>query len=594
MQYLTTLLCSVAGLFGLASAQNSTFANPIIPGTHPDPSCIFVPELDETFFCISSSFAAFPGLPVYASRDLVTWKLASNVLSRPEQLPGIQTTQASTDGIWAPTLRHHDGTFYVTTTQVYGTRAYNDSSRWDNILFSTEDPFGNSWSDPVHFEFPGYDTSLFWDDDGTVYVEGSHYWRLWPGSLIATIDLDTGEVGELINTWNGTGGMAPEAPHTYKRDGWYYLVLAEGGTSENHMVTMARAHNIAGPYESSPLNPLLTNANTSEYFQAVGHVDLFQDASDNWWGAALSNRASGDYETFPMNRETVLTPVSWPSGEDFPVFDPVRGNMTGWPLPSGSSLPDHLGIGQLADADDDFNFVPDSDIPAHMVHWRFPADNHYAISPADSGHANTLQLLASRHNLTGYDGVTANQEGQTLLARRQTYTEFEFSVTLDYSDLAGQEDEAGVTLFLVPAYHFDIGVVMLPSRADEGQSHGWTDSDAGGAAVVPHLRFRGISGNQTDDTNVVPIPEAWGQEERKVKLQVVAVNETHYAFSAGPLGRDDKGEELLLGFCRGSQLSWGYTGTMVGVYATTNGGEEGSFRAWVGDWVYRGIRQVLE
>lgn len=110
---------------------NSTYTNPILQGFHPDPSCVFVPAWNNTFFCVSSSFLAFPGLPIHSSQDLKSWTLISNALHRPEQLPGLADVNAQTGGIWAPTIRFHDDTFYITTTLVYDSRATNDSSRWD-------------------------------------------------------------------------------------------------------------------------------------------------------------------------------------------------------------------------------------------------------------------------------------------------------------------------------------------------------------------------------------------------------------------------------------------------------------------------------
>ncbi|CCF41264.1 beta-xylosidase [Colletotrichum higginsianum] len=186
-------------------------------------------------------------------------------------------------GIWAPTLRYHDEAFWVVTTLVDDEKDAADASRWDNIIFKAKDPYDlKSWSDAVHFEFEGYDTEPFWDDDGKTYLNGAHAWKMGPWIQQTEANLDTGEVGEWKTIWSGTGGMAPEGPHIYRKDGWYYLLAAEGGTGLGHMVTMARSNNIDGPYESNPANPILTNANTTDYFQTVGHADLFQDHSGNW------------------------------------------------------------------------------------------------------------------------------------------------------------------------------------------------------------------------------------------------------------------------------------------------------------------------
>jgi beta-xylosidase len=165
-----------------AIAQNSTYNNPILPGFHPDPSCIFVPEWDNTFFCASSSFLAFPGIPIHASRDLQKWKLISNALNRPEQLPELNTLIKATSGIWAATIRYQDGLFYLVTTMVHDDQPNNSTTRFVNLIMTSTNPYSSaSWSDPVRFGFEGYDTSPFWDDDGQTYITGTFQWQVAPG-----------------------------------------------------------------------------------------------------------------------------------------------------------------------------------------------------------------------------------------------------------------------------------------------------------------------------------------------------------------------------------------------------------------------------
>jgi beta-xylosidase len=297
MMYFRWLIISV--VLGHVSAQNSTYQNPILPGFHPDPSCIFVPEFNNTYFCASSSFLVFPGVPIHASSDLREFKLISNALNRPSQLPGLNGTKRATSGIWAPTMRYRNGTFYVVTTHVYDDLPKNATNRFDNLIFTTTNPFNDSaWSDPVHFDFQGYDTSPFWDNDGQVYITGTYAWEVRPGIQMFTIDLKTGASGPVQNIWNGTGASAPEGPHIYKKDAYYYLLIAEGGTGSGHMVTMARAKNIRGPYESYPQNPVLTNGGGGFLFQNLGHADLFQDERHNWWAVALSVRQAPDGSQF--------------------------------------------------------------------------------------------------------------------------------------------------------------------------------------------------------------------------------------------------------------------------------------------------------
>ncbi|KAF4632151.1 hypothetical protein G7Y89_g5978 [Cudoniella acicularis] len=574
-------LRSVALLFVLASgslAQNTTYQNPILPGFHPDPSCIFVPERDDTFFCASSSFLVFPGIPIHASKDLQKWKLVSNVLNRPSQLPGLNTAKRATSGIWAPTLRYRDGTFYLVTTLVYDDYPKNSSARFDNLIFTSEDPYtSTAWSDPVHFEFPGYDSSPFWDDDGQVYITGTFAWEVSPGIQKLPLNIDTGEVGPTKNIWNGTGASAPEGPHLYRKDGYYYLMIAEGGTGAGHMVTMARSTSIDGPYEGHPHNPVLTNAGTTAYFQNVGHADLFQDGEGRWWAVALSVRQGSD-GSYPMGRETVLTPVTWEEGE-WPIFSNVSGKMSGWHIDSAPVVED--GEGSLVDSSFYGRFEPGSELGPEFVHWRFPVEGDYGISKEGS-----LQLRSSRANLTGSDGRSAEKEGQTFVGRRQVHSLFEFSATFDITALKREEEEAGVSVFLDQLHHYDLGIVMLPSSTKRKLS-----SSSNITSLAPHFRVRGITtvpAFTSSDLAVTAIPSPWiGQS---ITLKIQAKNITHYELSAGPLGK--KAEMKTIGYGNGLGLTWGFTGVLLSVYATTNG-RTGEFETFVSEWKYDGIGQVV-
>lgn len=572
-------ILTVAGFSAIALAANSTFQNPILPGFHPDPSCIFVPSWDNTYFCASSSFNAFPGIPIHASRDLQNWKLIGNAFSRPEMLPALATTNRSTGGIWAPTIRYREkrgkGTFWISTTLVFDDLPKDDVARWDNFVISSSNPYNStSWTDPVHFKFGGYDTSLFWDDNEDIYVVGSHEYSVWPGIQLASIDLKTGTTGPWSNPWNGTGGLAPEGPHIYKKDGFYYLMIAEGGTGTGHMVTMARSRNgIQGPYEPAPHNPLLTNANTTAFFQTVGHADLFQDIHENWWAVALSTRSGPDFRNYPMGRETVMTPVTWEKN-DWPIFQNVSGTESGWELTPPILISE--GQGPYVDAANYLTFPAASSIPLNLVHWRLPTAQTYLVSPP--GYDNSLVLGSSFLNLTSFDGYYTGGQGQTFIGQRQTDNLFTYTLDVDASNLREEEDEVGVSVFLVQRYHFELGVVLLPSSATS-------------TALAPHFRFRGISSTSIPDS-IFAFPPSMSLET-PMTIEVKAYNWTHYSYSAGP--RDQKHLMQTYGYAEGAQMSWGFTGTLVGPYATTNGrngSSNGAFHIAVSNWTYTPQGQI--
>ncbi|KAI0407275.1 glycosyl hydrolase [Xylaria palmicola] len=575
---------------------NSTYTNPILPGFHPDPSCIFVPEWDDTFFCASSSFNAFPGIPLHASKDLQNWKLIGHVLNRREQLPRLAETNRSTSGIWAPTLRYNEKTetFWLVTTLVDDDRRDNDASRWDNVIFNSKDPFNpQAWSKAVHFDFEGYDTSPVWDVDGKTYIVGAHAWRVSPGIMLAEANLNTGKVGEWKKIWDGTGGSAPEGPHIYQKDGWYYIIAAEGGTGLDHMVTMARSKSLYGPYESNPANPVLTSTKNG-YFQTIGHADLFQDASKNWWGVALSTRSGPEYLNFPMVRETVMVPVTWQKGK-FPVWSPVKGEMSGWPMPKENKK--LAGPGPFITEGDSIDFEPGTQLPAHFTHWRYPIPESYAVSPRERPGA--LRLRPSGLNLTALNGNYAGPAGQTFVGRRQQDTLFTFQVDVDFSPPATMgsetEAEAGVSAFLTQNHHLDLGVVMLPASSgtgvvspgaggeedDANLSSADASSSAAATELIPHFRFRGISYVPVPADLVVPVPPAW--RGKTLRLEIRAGNATHYAFSAGPADAMSQMRTLLE--ASNAPVSWGFTGVLLGVYCTSNG-NNGTTPAYFSRWRY--------
>ncbi|EIM92579.1 arabinofuranosidase [Stereum hirsutum FP-91666 SS1] len=568
---LLLLVCFYTGAVHAITEASSQWHNPILPGFHPDPSCTRVPEWNDTFFCATSSFNAVPGVPVFASKDLQNFRQIGNVITRKSQLPGLAATNGSTSGIWAPTIRYHEGTFYVVTTLVYDDRAANDSSRWDNIIFTSTNPYDtDSWSDPVHFTFEGYDTSPYWDSQGNSYIIGSHAWKIYEMIQGFGIDLNTGNItSDIHDMWPGTGGIAPEGPHVYESDGSFYLQIAEGGTGLNHETNYARSDSLFGNYTGDPENPVLTNANTTEYFQTVGHADLFNDTEGNWWTVALSTRSGPEFVYYPMGRETILTTAKWNEGE-FPTFTPVRGVESG-PLPSINK--DISGDGYWVGSDDDITFESNTTLPNHFVYNRFQDVSAYTISP--SGHPNTLALSPSVLNLTGRDARSAATP-QTFVGRRQEHIEFIFEVTLEFNSMQDQA-EAGVTVFLNQAQHFDLGVVMLsPDLATEAGLAPATTENNNDTTTSSYIRLRTITANSTNSgatdpfssPAILPLNSSTGT---KLKLQVEAVNHTTYAFRYTDGGNGS--EWKTVGWGNSSQVSGGFTGTIVGLFTTGNGND---------------------
>jgi hypothetical protein len=284
---------------------------PIIPGFHPDPS---VCRVGDDYYLANSSFEYAPGVPLWHSRDLLTWTLVGNALDRPEQfLPG---RAGSSQGVYAPTLRHHDGRFWLITTDVTGPSG--------QLVVSAEDPAG-PWSAPIYLEgLHGIDPDLAWDDDGTCFVTYCSSGPDGVGIAQVRVDLEKGiALEEPRWLWSGTGLAHPEAPHLYRRGAYWYLLIAEGGTERGHSVSVARATRPEGPYTGAPVNPVLSHRSTTHPVQNTGHADLVENPDGSWAMVYLAVRPRGYTPMFHVNgRETFLAGIDWV--DDWPVVDEDR------------------------------------------------------------------------------------------------------------------------------------------------------------------------------------------------------------------------------------------------------------------------------
>ena len=308
---LTTALIAIFSL-AVSFAQNVDLEihNPIIPGYHPDPS---ICRVGNDYYIVNSSFQYFPGVPIYHSTDLVNWEQIGNVLDRESQIPLM--TADSYGGIFATTIRYHEGTYYMVTTNV---------TTGGNFFVTAKDPKG-PWSEPVYLKQGGIDPSFLFEDGKCYMVSNPN------GIVLCEIDPVTGEqLTESKVLWYGTGGRYAEGPHIYKKDGWYYLLISEGGTEMGHGLTVARSRDIWGPYESNPVNPILTQfrqVSQGHQIQGTGHGDFVQAPDGSWWVVFLGfRRYGGDFHH--LGRETFIAPVTWSNG--WPVINdgqPIREEM---------------------------------------------------------------------------------------------------------------------------------------------------------------------------------------------------------------------------------------------------------------------------
>ncbi len=485
------------------------YSNPVISGFHPDPS---VCRVGEDFYLVTSSFEYFPGVPLFHSKDLVNWEQIGHVLTRTEQLDLRKAW--SSGGIYAPTIRFHNGTFYMTTTNVSG---------GGNFYVYTNDIQG-AWSDPVYVEQPGIDPDLFFDEDGSVYYTTSHD-AMGQGAYQSRIDLKTGKrLSDVTLIWKGTGGQYAEAPHMYRIGEWYYLLISEGGTEYGHMATVARSKRPDGPFESCPYNPILTHRSLLKTIHATGHADLVQAPDGSWWAVFLGIRPIGYPNHHHLGRETFLAPVTWT--ED------------GWPI-----VGDNGTVGETMPAGN----LPLQPVPVRPVRDDFEGA---ALAPCwnflRSPDPDNWSLSEKRSCLALYgSAATLNEVGvPAFVGRRQQHFACRTAAHLTFVPQRDGE-EAGITVFMNERFHYEIAVTRTAGERK--------------------LIFRRRLGTLWKVENEVP----WSADS--VVLTVHA-DKTHYVFGFSGSGEEEpfrigQGECGLLA----TEVAGGFTGVFIAMYATGNG-----------------------
>lgn len=481
------------------------YSNPIISGFYPDPS---ICRRDEDYYLVTSTFEYFPGVPVFHSRDLIHWEQVGHCLTRDSQLPLGDT--GCSGGIYAPTIRYHNGMFYMVTTNV---------TVGKHFFVYTEDPSGE-WSEPVWLEGDGIDPSLFFDEDGKVYFTWSQYGAIYQYE----IEMKTGKPltpERLI--WAGTGGRYPEAPHLYAINGRYYLVIAEGGTEYGHIVTIARSDSPWGPFEACPNNPILTHRNAGNAaIQGTGHADFIQAHDGSWWMIFLAFRCvSGLYHH--LGRETFLAPVTWDDA-GWPVIYDNRLIMS--EMDVTQALPPHPVEPEATD--DDFNGE------SLGLYWNFlrnPLPENWSLSER----AGWLRLNGT--------AATLNDEASpAFVGRRQRDIHCKVSALLDFSPAQANE-EAGLTILMNNTHHYEIAVTHA-----EGQRVIFVRRRIGDLAAVVAQQ---------------PLPEG-------LVILSIQASDTAYTFA---YTHEDKETVLATGSPRylSSEVAGGFTGVYFGLYATGNG-----------------------
>lgn len=286
-----------------------TISNPILKGFNPDPSII---RVKDDYYIATSTFEWFPGVQIHHSKDLVNWSLLTHPLNRTSQLD--MKGVADSCGVWAPCLTHIDDVFYLVYTNVKNVNG--DWKDTPNYVVTATDING-PWSEPTFINSSGFDPSIFHNDDGKSYfinmIVDHRNSKFFGGIVLQEFDRDAKKlIGKVHHIFSGTEHGLTEGPHVYKKNGYYYLLTAEGGTSYEHCVSLARSTSLFGPYEVHPNNPLLTSKESpSNYLQKTGHADLVETQHGDWYMVFLTSRPLSEQGRCITGRETAIEKVQW-------------------------------------------------------------------------------------------------------------------------------------------------------------------------------------------------------------------------------------------------------------------------------------------
>lgn len=511
------------------------FYTPILQGCYPDPA---ITKKGDDYYMVCSSFAMFPGVPIFHSKDLVNWTDLGGVLNNVNEFNPHDT--GISQGVYAPgiTYNPHNDTFYMIVTAFSGGLG--------NIIVKTKDPM-KGWGSPIKLDFGGIDPSIFFDDNGKGYVvhndapdpgkelyEGHRVIKIWDYDV--TTDKVIPGTDKIIVDGGVDLSKKPiwiEAPHLYKKYGSYYLMCAEGGTGDWHSEVIFKSDSPKGPFVPAPSNPILTQRHfaqdRADKFDWAGHADLVEGPGDKYYGVFLGIRPN-EKDKVNTGRETFILPVDW-SGE-FPVFE--NGLV---PLEPKLKMP--KGVAENKTGKDGFfpngNFTFTENFTSQKLDYRWiglrgPRENFTSVTK------NGLQINPFAVNIKEVKPTST-------LFHRQQHNSFSFTTTIDYKP-ASEKDLAGIVCLQNEKFNYVFGITkkgkdtyILLERTEKGAS-----------TIVASSKI-GL--------------------KKPVRLQVKAIGDS-YEFSYSTNGATF---ENLAGPVSGDILSTnvagGFTGALLGLYATT-------------------------
>ncbi|MBR0032211.1 MAG: glycoside hydrolase family 43 protein [Treponema sp.] len=397
-----------------------TYKNPVRRGFYPDPSVICV---GDDFYMVNSSFQYFPAIPVSHSKDMIHWETIGFAVTNSEWLD--LSDIPDSHGIWAPDIEYINGRFYITATlRLKGDNTSKDKVLRRQLIVSSEKPEG-PYSKPVWIEVDDIDPSLFVDDDGTPYM------AIAPGVRLVRLSKDLSRAeSEPVVAWSGTGERCSEGPHVFKKDGWYYAIVAEGGTGYGHGINTARSKSLFGPYEPSPYNPVMRQLDPAAPIQRSGHGKLVQATDGSWWCYYLCGRPNeGKFTT--CGRETALDRVEW--------------TPDGWFTVNGGRGPSiQAECPNLEEVLFDCNKLDDFDSCELSKDWQF-------VRNPDIGNISLSERPGFLRIWTG-DGKLSERQAKNTLVRREKEHSFSAETALSFSPSRNGEQAGLVCYYSTTTY----------------------------------------------------------------------------------------------------------------------------------------------
>ncbi|MUP46019.1 glycoside hydrolase family 43 protein [Gramella sp. BOM4] len=514
--------------------EGDEFYNPILQGTYPDPA---ITRKGDDYYMVCSSFAMFPGVPIFHSNDLVNWKQIGHVLDRTSQLD-VHDTGIS-QGVYAPgiTYNENNDTFYMITTAFAGGLG--------NIVVKTKDP-RKGWSEPYKLNFQGIDPSIFFDDDGKAYVVHNDApnpgEELYQGHRVIKIweyDMEKDQVIEGTDKIIVDGGVdladKPiwiEAPHIYKKDGLYYLMCAEGGTGGWHSEVIFSSENPKGPYVPAPSNPILTQ----RYFPKgrenmvdwAGHADLVKGPDDKYYGVFLAVRPNEEGRV-NTGRETFILPVDW-SGK-YPVFE--NGLV---PMEPKLKMPE--GVVNRTDEEGFFpnaNFTYTEDFQSDTLDYRWIG----LRGPREAFMKKTKKGL----QIDPFEADINELAPTSTLFYRQMHRDFSFTTTMNYKP-DSSEDMAGITCYQNERFNYAFGITK------KGKDY-----------------YLVLERTEAGDSKIIASKKI--DLQNPVQLKVEADGDQYQFSYALENGNFENLGGTVSGDILSTDVAGGFTGAMIGLYATS-------------------------